>query len=202
MKRFLFLAMAVFSLAAAVPANAAVLQQLNLNDFFHESQVTVSADGLTASFSEDPGLMSILLSDDPWLGDPLLITGAVGTKLVFDYEFSELNGGDDEFAAFLYTETEFPAGPAFEFFLYDSGSGTVEFDLSPLAGVDLGLDFQLNSMFGDQTYDSTLIVSNVRIETTAAPVPEPATMLLMGAGMAVLAARGKKTIKHGSAREI
>ena len=68
-------------------------------------------------------------------------------------------------------------GPAFEFFTDSSSTGTVSFDLTSLTGETLGLQFQLSALFSDTGFDSTLTVSNVRLEQSGAPaVPEPMSL--------------------------
>jgi hypothetical protein len=62
----------------------------------------------------------------------------------------------------------------------------VQLDLGALvgvtpAGVPVGLQFQLSTLFGDSLLDSTATISDVRTETI---VPEPAMILLVALGAA------------------
>jgi hypothetical protein len=172
-------------------SNSAYANLLDLNDFFADPTVTVSLDGLTATFAEDPFLTPVLLSNDPGLGDPHVILpeiGGVGQILFFDFDFVEAGApsiNHDEFGAFIIDKTGLSAGPGFEFFTDATSSGTVSFHLSSLSGPTyepLGLQFQLSALFGDVDLDSTLTISNVQL----VPVPVPGAVLLgiLGLGVA------------------
>ncbi len=158
---------------------------IDLNDFFADPTVTVALDGSSASFTEDPSLLSVLLSNDPGLGDPNVIIPSANTSLLFDYDFFESSAGDDEFGAFVIDGATGSSIPTFDFFTQDSSTGTVSFDLSSLVGDTLGLQFELSSLFADNDFDSTLTVSNVRLvtETSSSTVPEPSALLLFMIGL-------------------
>ena len=157
---------------------------IDLNDFFADPTVMVSADGSSALFTEEAGF-DVLLTNDPFFGDPEVIVAGLGTSVIFDFEFSEAAAGVDEFFAAVLGADGFSAGAAFEFFSEDSSSGMIEFDLSALmAEAFLGFQFALVSPDGGG--DSTLLVSNMRLETAPVAVPEPSTAFLMLMGMAVM----------------
>jgi hypothetical protein len=161
--------------------------QIDLNDFFADPTVIVAADGSMATFAEDPGLFTVILSNDPGFGDPNVIIPAADTTLTFDYSFSEAPGEDDEFGAFILDGNTGLSVAGFEFFTQDTSSGSVSFDISDLTGQTLGLQFQLTSGFADDTgFSSTLEISNVAlVETTGLPisgVPEPTTLALFAIG--------------------
>lgn len=172
---------------------------INLNDFYADSTVTVSADGSSAVMAEDSTLISVLLSNDPWMGDPGVFIPSDSATLTFDYSFLEPTNNDDFFFAQLfdwntYTVLQDAHGNDLFFSLADSGSGTVTWDLlgaSFLGDTDnVGLEFQLNANMGDPLLTSQVTVSNVQIN----PVPEPATLFLVGSGLiGIILARKKLT---------
>lgn len=174
--------------------NSAHAGLIDLNDFFAVPVpgVTVSLDGSTATFVEDPVLGVALLSNDPGLGDPEVIFGGVGQILSFDFDFiepTESPPNNDEFGAFIIdSSTGGSVGPAFEFFVQDTVSGTVSFDLSSLSGMTLGLQFQLSSLPVplDESLSSTLTISNVEL------VPVPGAVLLGMIGLSVAGLKLRK----------
>lgn len=177
------------SLLAVSGSAHAVL--IDLNEFFADPTVTVSADGTHALFEESPSLSGVILSNDPSLGDLEVIVAGTGVFLEFDYIFTESALGDDEFGAWIIDPgSGFSLGAPFEFFSDASGSGTVSFDLSSLAGTTgLGFQFQLSSLPGDANFDSTLEINNLRLVTV---VPEPSTLIMGGIGIGLLAARRRR----------
>ena len=156
---------------------------IDLNDFFADPTVTVSADGSSATLAEDQALGFVLLSNDPGLGDPNVIVPGPAITLLFQFDFVEGPGETDEFGAFVIdAATGFSAGPSFEFFAQSSSSGTVAFDLTSLVGKTLGLQFQLSALPGDSGLLSTATVSEVRLQ----PVPEPSTSLLFASALLLM----------------
>lgn len=184
---FLNCAFLTFGLSSA---QAAVIP-IDLNDFFADPSVSVSLDGSSASFAEDLSLPSVLLANDPGLGDPNVVIPGVGTLLMFDFDFMEAGGNDDVFSAFILDATTGLSIAPFVLFINSVSVGSVSFDLTSLVGESLGLQFELGSNIGDQGIDSTLQISNVRLVTPMVGVPEPTGLALLG--LACLAAvRGKK----------
>ncbi|MGR9108969.1 MAG: hypothetical protein ACU843_18805 [Gammaproteobacteria bacterium] len=163
--------------------NSALALPIDLNDFFFFAgdPVTVSANGTSATIGESAGFSPIVLSNDPFLGDPEVIIAGVGILLLFDYSFIEGAASNDEFGAFIIDPvTGGSIGSGFEFFTNSTSSGTVSFDLSTLAGITgLGLQFQLSSLASDFDFLSTVTISNLRLVSASVPVSSPPTWLLL-----------------------
>ncbi len=90
--------------------------------------------------------------------------------------------------------SEVPAAGSWDLFNPDAGDGN-----NHTSGTDkyagdssLEIDFSFYSAFGGSKYD-TIQTDNIMIES--APVPEPATMLLLGTGLIGLAGFGRRKIK-------
>lgn len=183
--RCVHLILASWTLTLAMPLDAATV--VDLNDFFADSTVTVSMGGTMALLAEDPLISPVLLSNDPGLGEPVVIfatTGGLPNMLSFEFMFLEPDlpsQNDDEFGAFVIdAATGLSVGPAYEFFTSSAGSGAVSWNLGPLDGLTLGLQFQLNALPGDVDLDSTVKVSNVQLNPTPPPIPEPASLAIWG----------------------
>ncbi|MBI1930803.1 PEP-CTERM sorting domain-containing protein [Candidatus Poribacteria bacterium] len=160
--------------------------------------VTFTAGGFSATLAEDINVSPVFLSNDHGLGDPLVIIAGAGVSLIFDYNFVEgVGSNNDEFGAFILDLTGASAGTGFEFFTQTASSGTVSFDLSGLTSEPfIGLQFQLSS-FENTDFDSTVTITNVRLESPAV-IPEPSTLLLFGVGLigiAIYSLRSRRAIR-------
>ncbi len=161
--------------------------QIDLTDFFPDPNVIVSSDGTTATIEGDG-----LLSNDPFCGDPGIAVPADLLSLSFDYSFTEGAGNDDELYAWVF---DGDTGSFIDEFWVDfSDTGTVDWDLSGLAPSTtlLGMEFQITEYAGVPLTVSTSTIGNVHLTTEAAPIPEPATILLFGTGLAVLVGASRK----------
>jgi hypothetical protein len=177
----------VLCLGAATSAAAGVIP-ISFNDFFADpaAQVSISADGSTATLAESDAFGLISLSNVPGLGDPNVVVAANGATLQFDYALDLPAGNTDVFhVALLDGTTGAVLDPLFEFFSSATGSGTIQFDLSSLVGQTLGLSFELAS--NDSVYSATLALSNLQIVSPTS-VAEPPTLLLMCSSLLMLVA--------------
>lgn len=162
-------------------APAALAVPIDLNDFTADPTVTVAPDGSSAVLMEDPGASVVLLVNDPFFGDPQVIVPGPGVSLLFEFNFIEAGGHNDAFSVFVIdAATGLSAGAAFEFTALDTAAGTLAFNLSPLAGQSLGLQFQLASLLADPGVGSAVTVSNLRLETATVPAPAPGLLLAAG----------------------
>jgi len=171
---------------------------IDLNEFYADSSVTVAPDGSSAILAEDSTLISVLLSNDPWYGDPGTDIPLDSVSLTFDYDFTETSGDTDEFYVWLFDWSTHSVlndidGNPLEFRTDATGSGTVKWNLLGATFLDsnVGMEFQLNVLPGDVGTNSWVTVSNVNVN----PVPEPATLLLVGSGLAGFWAAGRKKQK-------
>jgi hypothetical protein len=171
-------ALLAFSLLLSAPAGAI---PIDLNDFYADPTVAVAADGSSALLTEDAALASVILSNDPGLGDPTLIAPGFNVFLTFDYVFTEAVDGVDEFFALLFdADTRETLS---SWFCAASCAGTAVTDLSAFAASTLGLEFQLSSIPPDDAnLDSTVRIANLDVERRVVAVAEPSTLALLAAG--------------------
>jgi len=161
------------------------------NDFFADPTVEVADDGRSAVLAEDLQFAYVILSNDPGLGDPEVVLPGQSVWLTFDYSFNEATGNSDEFGAFLIDgDNGASIGEIYEFFIDGTGSGTVSWDLSSLAGKTLGLQFELNAY--DSEVGSTAIVRDVALQV----VPIPAALPLFLGGLGALAGLGAARVRR------
>ena len=107
--------------------------------------VAVSTDGISATISENSEFLSVILSNDPGSGNPRIIVSGEGVTVQFDYDFSEGEGEDDLFEAFILDGNGNPAaGENKEFSVAETNSGTIIFDVSDLMNEPfIGLQFPI-----------------------------------------------------------
>lgn len=162
-------------------------------DWFRDPEVTLSDPILggfaTATLTEDFPL-TILIENDPGLGDPTLIPGGLDETLMFDWEFTEGAGNIDEFFFVLFDADLGQVAGDIDTLLVDStSSGTYMFDLSglPVNTFGYGMSFQLNAL--DSDIDSVAVVTNLKTTANVTGVPEPSALVLLVAGAILLRRR-------------
>ena len=194
---------ATFARTAALPLGLAAIMlpapalaaPLDLNAFFADSTVEITADGSMAILSEDPEFSSVRLELDPGLGDPNLIIPRLGSVLRFDFDFVEPGSNNvDTFVTFLLdAATGSSLGGMFEFTAEESEAGSIAFELSPFVGQIIGLRIALIAADEDATFDSTLKISNVRVDEDpdgeTPVIPEAGTVSLLLGGLALMGLR-------------
>lgn len=176
---------AVFFSTLAVLCSTASLEAapIDLRLFAADPSVTVAPDGGSASFAEDADLASVILSNDPSLGDPELIIAALDTALFFAYDFVEAENNVDEFLALLFDANS--GAPIAEVFCDRSCSGSRTINLAPILGLTLGLEFQLNSIPPNDGIESRLTISNLELRDVV-QTPEPALGAVFALALAAL----------------
>ncbi len=150
--------------------------------------VTFGSDINSAMLLEDSTFGLTYLSNDPSFGDSgIFILGNIST-LSFDYDF--FTSGSDSFEVNLLDSID---GSSLFSFLFDSsiaGTGSsigndVSIDLTGLGVLNgpIGLEFNLFSNINDSSFDSTLNISDVRLNTATSTVPAPPTFILLVLGL-------------------
>lgn len=174
-----------------------IADTIDLNDFYADPSVDVATDGESATMSEDSSLSTVLLSNDPYLGDPILPFPSDSFFLSFSYEFTVAAGNWDDFYVKLFDAN---TATVIEDFLveYNNSTGstdwtesdTIAWSIDGAPSTGLGLEFQLNAY--DGVLGSTVQISNVEFNLN--PVPEPAALFIFGLGLVGLAYAGRKNM--------
>ncbi len=82
LRNLLFVLLSVGSISA----NSAIID-INLNTFYQDPSVQVNFNGTIADLQEDPSLSTVLLSIDPFFGDPGIPVPANTSTINFTYDF-------------------------------------------------------------------------------------------------------------------
>ncbi|OKY74226.1 MAG: hypothetical protein BM485_14465 [Desulfobulbaceae bacterium DB1] len=148
---------------------------------------SVMESGGVVSFTESMADAALYFYNDAFA------VAADAITLSFDYEFTM---SDDDYGDYLQFTINY--GNDVAWYADASGAGQVSFDLTSYQGDTISLDWGL-IWGGDWDAGSTARVFNIDIVSAAGnntPVPEPATMLLMGTGLAGLygAARRRRHV--------
>jgi len=124
----------------------------------------------------------------PWVNDPTNLGHtqiiSPGDVVAFNYDFTIGAGtNDDEFVARVFDPSDGSTVGTHIFTRSATEAGSHSFDMTALvAPAVLGLEFSLNpDFFNDNALTSTVVISNLVVNPTTQPIPEPGTFALFGA---------------------
>jgi hypothetical protein len=171
-----FIALGFASSASAIP--------MDLSGFSVWESVpgSVTESGGTINFAENSTDAALYFYND------FYDVAANATTLSFDWDFVLGEFDIDDYLQFNVNYAE-------QWVANIDGTGHFEFDLTPYKGTTISLDWAL-IWGGDNDAGTTGSIYNIDVVSSggASPVPEPATMILFGTGLAgaALARRRRK----------
>lgn len=165
----------------------------------------------------EPLVLNTLFSNDPGLGDPVIISAAGGRTLEFDFIFSTdtLTGTgevEEDYDLFynVFNADPMGLGPidslADGFLANSTGMGHIVIDLGTtdmLAAHSLGLEFVLTAVAEDaipmDEIKTTAVIANLVMvdpDTVMVPVPVPGTVALILAGLVPVMVARRRRERH------
>lgn len=194
------LAMVVILLLISFSNSMVIADTIDLNDFFSypDSFVSVAEDGASAKMSEGEKI-TVLLSDDPYLGDPILLPSDPFV-LSFSYLFTVAAENSENFDVRFWVKLfDANTGDIIEELSIEENDGSIgwtEYGAivwnivdTPSTDLGFGLEFQLSS--NDEVLGSNVQINDVEVNFLN-PVPESTTIFMFGLGLVGLAYTGRK----------
>ncbi|SHO52967.1 PEP-CTERM sorting domain-containing protein [Desulfopila aestuarii] len=178
----LFIELAVITTFLSI-SGAASADQLDLNTFTPDGDVNVNGNVVT--IDETSGLWSSYFYDDSFSVSSNALSFSVNYGLTSD-EY------DDDWLVVMVDDG---FGSYYDLEVNGNNSGIYVLDLVPFRGSTISLTFGLEAGIYDDGLGSVATFSNFDLTLNTQPtdaVPEPATMLLFGTGLAGLLARSRK----------
>jgi hypothetical protein len=178
---------------------AAIPIDMNLLETIPDAPVSITADGLQMTITEDEINFNTMVWHLPNFITPDLIVPKVGLTLAFDYTFHRAPDNAEIFNFYL-TGTSGNGLDGFDLAVRESSSGTASFDLSSFAHMEaLGLVFEMTPDLDlyDAGLDSFLTISNLRLEQESVVLPAPdAFGMLLSSMIALVVLQRPKSVRN------